>query len=325
MLAPVPDSLPAPHDHVVGFYDTDADLVATIGEHLVSGSRRDGALLVVASRAHRAGIGDALAAAGIDVDAALAGGRYVALDAAETLDRFMVGGLPDRRRFAAVIGQVVASLEQSGRRVWAFGEMVSLLWDAGQVAGAIELEHLWNELARQHSFSLYCAYPIGSLAASDDVVAASRICAHHSGVIAPASYRSDAVTPPGVAATHRAQLFVPVPEAVRAARQFVVETVTAWSEDGLVDDAAIVGTELATNALRHASSSFRVVLEWQEASVRLAVHDVSTALPVRRRPDLSAEGGRGVALVESLSADWGAELLPDGGKVVWSRLPRAAR
>lgn len=325
MLASVPDSIASPHDHAVGFYDTDADLVALVAQQLAKGYQSENALLVVASRSHREGIGEALAAAGVDVVGARAAGRMLALDAAETLGRFMVGGVPDPDRFAGVIGPLVAGIGKSGRPVSAFGEMVSLLWDAGNVAGAVELERLWNELAREHRFSLFCAYPIGSLTEADDLVATSRICAHHSDVMAPASYTSATPTGAGQPSMYRAQLFVPVPEAVRAARQFVVETVTAWSEGAMADDAAIVSTELATNALRHTSSSFRVVLEWEESAVQVAVHDVSTALPVRRHPGINDEGGRGVALVESLSTEWGAELLPDGGKVVWSRLPHRGR
>jgi hypothetical protein len=40
-----------------------------------------------------------------------------------------------------------------------FGEMVSLLWDAGLIDAAVELEVLWNELGVQYPFSLLCAYP----------------------------------------------------------------------------------------------------------------------------------------------------------------------
>ena len=43
--------------------------------------------------------------------------------------------------------------------VCVFGEMVWLLWDAGQVNAAIEVETLWNELGHQYPFSLLCAYP----------------------------------------------------------------------------------------------------------------------------------------------------------------------
>ena len=37
--------------------------------------------------------------------------------------------------------------------------MVALLWHQGNVAAAIELETLWNDLAEDRRFSLLCAYP----------------------------------------------------------------------------------------------------------------------------------------------------------------------
>jgi hypothetical protein len=38
--------------------------------------------------------------------------------------------------------------------------MVSLLADQGRSAAAIQLEELWNELSRQHHFSLFCSYKV---------------------------------------------------------------------------------------------------------------------------------------------------------------------
>jgi hypothetical protein len=43
----------------------------------------------------------------------------------------------------------------------AYGEMVDVLWQAGQTAAAIRLEMLWNQLAQTHSFALLCGYSMG--------------------------------------------------------------------------------------------------------------------------------------------------------------------
>jgi hypothetical protein len=67
-----------------------------------------------------------------------------------------------------------------------------------------------------------------------------------------------------------------------------------------------------------------VVLERRDSTVRIAVHDVSRSLPVQGHPLISDEGGRGITLVASLSADWGSELLAEG-KIVWSELQRTSR
>ena len=72
-----------------------------------------------------------------------------------------------------------AAERSSTRFVFAFGEMVALLYAAGNPAGAIRVEQLWNELAQRQSFSLYCAYPLSSLEKNLDVDALVEICAEH--------------------------------------------------------------------------------------------------------------------------------------------------
>ena len=44
----------------------------------------------------------------------------------------------------------------------AYGEMVDVLWKAGQTAAAIQLEMLWNQLAQTHQFALLCGYSMGN-------------------------------------------------------------------------------------------------------------------------------------------------------------------
>ena len=77
----------------------------------------------------------------------------------------------------------------SGRRVRAYGEMVALLWDAGDVLGAIELETLWHELGRELSFSLFCSYPASSVSGPEHAQALHQVCHLHSAVLRPAGRR----------------------------------------------------------------------------------------------------------------------------------------
>jgi PAS domain S-box-containing protein len=117
----------------------------------------------------------------------------VALDAADTLSKFMRDGSPDPRAFANVVGGVfdrARAVAGVGPRVAAFGEMVALLWAEGKPEAAIQLEQLWNDLAQTHSFSLRCAYPITGFNRDQDGEPFARICAAHSGVIPEESYTS---------------------------------------------------------------------------------------------------------------------------------------
>ncbi len=127
------------HAHLVEFYETEEFLVDTV-IGFVGPALHDGdAAVVVATAAHRRAFEHALRDAGLDVGAAVASGRYLTVDAAELLTTFMVGGAPDARRFRDEIGGVIERAAAGGRRVWVYGEMVAILWDAGDVSSAIAL------------------------------------------------------------------------------------------------------------------------------------------------------------------------------------------
>jgi anti-sigma regulatory factor (Ser/Thr protein kinase) len=314
-----PQDLVAPHDHVVNFYDEEEDIVAELTRFVAAGRRRGEAVVVVATQAHRDALTAGLARYGQD---ARETDHYQCVDAAETLSAFMVDGEPERSRFRTVVGGLLARAAGGGRPVRAFGEMVALLWAAGNVSGAIQLESLWNELGQDRPFSLYCAYPMAALAGVGDLSAASQVCDRHSSILGPLSYTSGAARTPALdGAAERSEVFVPVPTAVRAVRRFLSETLSAWCEDDLVADAALVGSELASNAVRHAGSPFRVSVRRSDSVVRIAIHDVCSVQPVRIDLSPDRASGRGVALVAGLSRRWGSDAVP-GGKVVWSELAR---
>src|SRR5690348_13984448 len=144
---------PGERDHLVRFYEDEDFLVRAVGQFISGGLVRDEPVLLVATEAHRNAFVQRLRRNGIAVDAAIAAGQITMLDAEETLTRFMVGDQPKWDRFAATIGPVLDRC-RAGRtdtRVRVFGEMVDLLWRAGNRVAAIRLEEYWNELARQQS------------------------------------------------------------------------------------------------------------------------------------------------------------------------------
>jgi PAS domain S-box-containing protein/excisionase family DNA binding protein len=180
----------AASEHLVQFYETDAFLLDAVGDFIGTALRAGDAAIVVATEAHRAGLEERLQADRLDVTAARARYRYVTLDAAETLSRFMVDGAPDPERFAEVIGGIVARAAAGGRRVRIFGEMVALLAIAGNTAAAIHLEELWNDLQQRHAFSLLCAYPMDRLGGETFADLVGDVCAEHSRVVPAESYMS---------------------------------------------------------------------------------------------------------------------------------------
>ncbi|MGW4490247.1 ATP-binding protein [Amycolatopsis sp. NPDC004368] len=116
-----------------------------------------------------------------------------------------------------------------------------------------------------------------------------------------------------------------LPESVAGlalARDFTRATVTGWGFGAVTDDALLIVTELATNALQHGRGRPVVRLRQAGAVVRLEVADDSPVLPATRAP--GPDGGWGLRLVRELSLDWG--VTPGvRGKVVWCELGRSPR
>jgi hypothetical protein len=280
------------HDHVVGFYGHDGELISTVDPFLAEALNAGGAGLVIATPDHRSAL-DARFRHHAD---------YRSLDAAATLASFMRNDSPDPGAFASVLGAILDDCTSAGTPVHAFGEMVSVLWDAGNVGGALELESLWNDLAGSRAFTLYCAYATSSLEHASDLDATKQVCDRHSSV---------------------ERLFVPLPAAIGEARGFVAGVLGAWGDDPLGAQAAVIVSELATNAVRHARSPFRVSIARTESSVRVGVRDASRDLPARIDGDTARTGGRGIALIAALADAWGTDAETDG-KTVWAELARNA-
>ena len=110
---------------------------------------------------------------------------------------------------------------------------------------------------------------------------------------------------------------------VSRARAFVTLHLLDHDLDRLVDDLQLVVSELATNALLHGGTGFFVVLLAVDDAVRLEVRDGSDAVPIEIEARTLDVGGRGVAIVSTLSRDWGVTAQISGGKAVWAEFSRA--
>jgi CheY-like chemotaxis protein len=106
------------------------------------------------------------------------------------------------------------------------------------------------------------------------------------------------------------------PRSVAGARAFVREALENWHEEDLVDTVTLLLSELVTNAVVHAASAPNVAVHLLPDCVHVEVSDDDTTQLRAREVPLSAESGRGLALVEALAHQWGQVELPDG-KVVW--------
>jgi signal transduction histidine kinase len=192
--APVSRSANIRSAHVVQFYAQDSFLLDELARFIGSALEAGDAALVIATRAHRDGLAQLLSARGLDATKATADGRYIVLDAAETLGKFMVEGYPNAAQFAELMSGYMKRAQHGvggeQRAIAAFGEMVTLLWKEGKSEAAIRLEHLWNELARTHTFSLRCAYSMEGFSRGEHRESFLKICESHSDVIPAEGYTS---------------------------------------------------------------------------------------------------------------------------------------
>ena len=169
-------------DHLVGFYGEAQPLVERVAAFLEAGLRANDAAILIATAEHREMVESALSAHGLDLESARSRGQYVALDARETLAKFMGAAAPDRGLFNDSVGAVLAEAQANYMRVRIYGEMVSLLWAEGRSAAAIALESLWNDVIGDR-LSLLCGYMVGALGHSANEL--DGITAAHTDVVDP--------------------------------------------------------------------------------------------------------------------------------------------
>jgi len=173
--------------HSVQFYFSHSilvdELARFIGTALVCGD----AAIVIASNPHREALACELKARDLDTTKALAEGRFVSLDAAQTLVRIMRHQVPDLELFSDIVGGLItqarAATKSEQSDVVIFGEMVAALWAQEKREAAVRLEELWNALAKKYSFSLRCAYPMDSFYQREHSEFFGKICAEHSAVL----------------------------------------------------------------------------------------------------------------------------------------------
>lgn len=108
---------------------------------------------------------------------------------------------------------------------------------------------------------------------------------------------------------------------VSRARAFVRARSAEWGLGGPLDDALLVVSELATNALTHAGSSYRVRVSATAQALRIEVDDDGAGTPEPQLLTDTEEDGRGLFLVSALSSSWGMAAAEGGGKRVWAELP----
>jgi PAS domain S-box-containing protein len=189
-LAPTPGEEHA--GHVVQLYTDDGFLLDVLSRFIGGAIAMGDGAIVLATQAHHNGLAQRLKARGVDTAKAISEGRYVLLDASETLAKLRANEAVAEARFNDFIGELLTRVRKAAEgpdpRVVVFAELVALLWAEGKPQQALLVEEFWNAIAQKHSFSLLCAYPIAGFNHERHIEPFLKMCAQHYGVVPSENY-----------------------------------------------------------------------------------------------------------------------------------------
>lgn len=173
----------APKDHVVQIYESDEVFLEALAGYVGGGINTGDCCIVIATQSHLDALNDRLKEHVVYIDTLISDNRYIPLNAEDTLEKFMVNGMPDEKLFIELASSLINRAHASGRRVRAFGEMVAILFAKGETEATMRLEQLWNKFCEKESICLFCAYPKKEFKGKRaDLL--SRVCTMHSKIIA---------------------------------------------------------------------------------------------------------------------------------------------
>jgi MEDS: MEthanogen/methylotroph, DcmR Sensory domain len=174
-----------PHDHLVHFYGRDQHaLVTNVGRFFRVGLRRGESLLAIATLEHCDGFARELHREP-KYQSAVRDGRIMFLDAEQVLAQCSVGARLALDQLEMLIMSTLQELRlrRHSAPIRVYGEMVGVLWRAGRIDVAVELEQRWQRLVLQNDISLVCGYPINRLDRRENPAAINAIVGQHTHFI----------------------------------------------------------------------------------------------------------------------------------------------
>jgi hypothetical protein len=152
-------SNPQPCGHILYTYTEESQVTEAVCLFASAGLRKGEAVILVMAEAHREPILNELRDEGIDLETVTRSGQLVCAGAEALLSSFMFDGVIDEYLFKTKIRAMIdqARIGDPDRPVRVFGEMVNFIWRSRQSATE-RLEELWNDVIREYSVPLLCAY-----------------------------------------------------------------------------------------------------------------------------------------------------------------------
>jgi diguanylate cyclase (GGDEF)-like protein len=155
----------APHRHRSCIYDHDESFTEEICDFLAAGLAAAEPTVAVLRRARRTQVEDELRRRGIDPTAS----AITFLDADTTLESILTDGHLDPAKFREMTAGLIDQCAPQHLRCC--GEMVTMLWERGDVLGAFLLEDLWNQVTSRAPVTVLCGYPSTISARPGDLLA----------------------------------------------------------------------------------------------------------------------------------------------------------
>jgi anti-sigma regulatory factor (Ser/Thr protein kinase) len=112
-------------------------------------------------------------------------------------------------------------------------------------------------------------------------------------------------------------------QSVPAARRFATSVLHDASAE-ILEAVELMVSELATNCIRHTDSGFDLTIIRSGCDIRVEAHDHAGGTPTMRSPKPTDPSGRGLKIIDMLSAGWGVDAKTDSGKTVWFTISDAA-
>jgi hypothetical protein len=178
------------HDHILQLYQDHDFLNSAVCRYIGAGLANGDRIILFPTLTHWNAFRQLLATEGVDVQAARERGQLTVVDANELLPRFMRDAMPDPHLFNAVIADVFRQARAGGRyqKMRAWGELVDVLWERGDVAGSMNLEDLFDQLNKKIGIAMFCSYLMDNFNGDVHAHMLPRLGTNHSHLIPVQDY-----------------------------------------------------------------------------------------------------------------------------------------
>ncbi len=180
----------APGDHIVQLYQDQDFLSCAVCRFVGAGLANGESIMLFPTLTHWNDFRPRLEAEGVDVHAAQGRGQLTVVDANELLPRFMRDAMPDPTVFRGVFGDIFRQARARGsyHKVRAWGELVDVLWERGDVAASMNLEDLFDQLNKKIGIAMFCSFLMDNFNGDVHAHMLPRLGTNHSHLIPVEDY-----------------------------------------------------------------------------------------------------------------------------------------